>query len=105
MYIKQNAVFTVTKFHPVKEVYITMEVFETFLAGTDGPIDGLVSAANQAAIGNQYTFSSIDGSLILTIAKNENGNWERISSTEPYLSGWVDKLGEQIDQRISANNL
>lgn len=78
-----------------------MEVFETVLNGTDGPIDGLVSTITQADTGKQYTFSSLDDSLNLVIAKDENGHWKRISSTEPYLTGWVEELGEQIDQRSS----
>ncbi|MVN22944.1 hypothetical protein [Mucilaginibacter arboris] len=79
-----------------------MEVFETVLAGSDGLIDGLVSTNTQFEVEKQYTFSSIDGSLTLIIARDETtGNWKRISSTEPYLSGWVDELGEQIDQRIT----
>ena len=78
-----------------------MEVFETVLNGTDGPIDGLVSTETQPETGKQYTFSSLDGSLTLVIAKNEHGHWQRIDSTEPYLSGWIDELGEQIDQRTS----
>ncbi len=78
-----------------------MENFETVLAGTDGLIDGLVSTATHPGSGQHYTFSSIDGSLNLEITKDENGNWTRISSTEPYLSGWVEELGDQIDQRNS----
>ncbi len=78
-----------------------MEVFETALAGTDGPIDGLVSTITQPDAGRQYTFSSFDESLTLIIAKDENGRWKRVSSSEPYLSGWIDELGEQIDQRIA----
>ncbi len=77
-----------------------MEVFETNLTGTDGQIEGLVSTT-QADEGKQFTFSSFDDSLTLVITKDETGHWKRISSTEPYLSGWVDELGEQIDQRIT----
>jgi len=78
-----------------------MEVFETILSGTDGPIDGLVSTAIQDNADKVYTFSSFDGTLDLVIAKDENGNWERVSSTDPYLSGWVDELGGQIDKHSS----
>ena len=76
-----------------------MEVFETVLAGTDGLIDGLVSTIKQPDTGIQYQFSSFDESLTLVIAKDENGHWKRISSTEPYLTGWIEELGEQIEQR------
>ncbi len=78
-----------------------MEVFVTVLAGTDGLIEGTVSAAAVSGINEEYTFSSFDGSLNLVIAKDENGHWKRTSSTEPYLSGWIDELGEQIDQHNS----
>ncbi|MGI4728691.1 MAG: hypothetical protein ACRYGB_08980 [Janthinobacterium lividum] len=78
-----------------------MEIFETNLAGTDGLIDGLVSTASHPDFGRQYTFSSIDGSLVMDIFKDETGHWKRIGGTDPYLSGWVEELGDQIDQRIS----
>lgn len=78
-----------------------MEVFETYLTGTDEQIEGLVSTVTQADEGRQYEFSSFDGSLTLVIAKDEHGHWQRLSSTEPYLSGWTDELGEQIDQRAN----
>lgn len=100
---KQNAVFTVTNFYLIKEALV-MEVFETILAGTDGLINGLVSTtAHFDSSLPEYTFSSLDGSLTLVVAKDENGLWKRVSSTEPYLSGWVEELGEQIDQHISAD--
>lgn len=77
-----------------------MEVFETSLTGTDGQIKGLASTI-QTDEGKQFIFSSFDDSLTFLIAKDEAGHWKRISSTEPYLSGWVDELGEQIDQRTT----
>jgi hypothetical protein len=79
-----------------------MEVFETNLTGTDGQVEGLVSTLTQADEDKQYMFSSFDNSLTITIGKDEAGHWKRISSTEPYLSGWVDELGEQIDQRTTS---
>jgi hypothetical protein len=79
-----------------------MEVFETVLAGTDGLIDGLVSSTIDPGVGVEYTFSSFDGSLTLVIVKDDEGHWKRVSSTEPYLSGWVEELGEQIDMRKSS---
>ncbi len=78
-----------------------MEIFETNLAGTDGLIDGLVNTTTHPDAVPRYTFSSIDGSLVIEIFKDENGQWKRISGTDPYLSGWVDELGDQIDQRNS----
>lgn len=78
-----------------------MEVFETYLTGTDEQIEGLASSIKQGDEARQYQFSSFDGSLTIVIAKDEHGQWQRVSSTEPYLAGWADELGEQIDQRIS----
>lgn len=78
-----------------------MEVFETYLTGTDEQFEGLVSTITQGDEGRQYQFSSFDGSLTIAIAKDEHGHWKRTSGTEPYLSGWVDELGEQIDQRTT----
>jgi hypothetical protein len=79
-----------------------MEVFVTVLAGTDGLIEGAVNPATvPGGVGEEYTFSSFDGSLTLVIAKDNHGHWKRISSTEPYLTGWIDELGDQIDQRNS----
>ncbi len=78
-----------------------METFETNLAGTDGLIDGVVSTTTHQVTGQHYTFSSIDGSLEIEIFKDEHGQWKRLSSTEPYLSGWIDELGDQIDQHNS----
>ncbi|RYE37045.1 MAG: hypothetical protein EOP42_01050 [Sphingobacteriaceae bacterium] len=77
-----------------------MEIFETNLAGTDGLIDGLVSTNPDPERSQHYTFSSIDGSLVLEIYK-DNGQWKRAGGTDPYLSGWIDELGDQIDQRNS----
>jgi len=78
-----------------------MEIFETNLAGTDGLIDGLVSTNTHPELGRQYTFSSIDGSLLMEIYKDEHGQWKRTGGTDPYLSGWIEELGDQIDQRNS----
>lgn len=77
-----------------------MENFETNLAGTDGLIDGVVSTTMHPDSGQHYTFSSIDGSLEIEIFK-DHGQWKRVSSTEPYLSGWIDELGDQVDQHNS----
>ena len=81
-----------------------MEVFETVLYGTDGPIDGLVSTESHLEMNKLYTFSSLDGSLTLVIAKDDQQNWRRVSGTEPYLSGWVEELGEKIDQRATSDS-
>ena len=68
--------------------------FETTLTGPDSPIDGIADQLNDD--GSAWEFKSIDGSLHLVIAKDEDGNWQRIEGTEPYLSSWIDELAEKI---------
>ncbi|OCX53433.1 hypothetical protein BEL04_03795 [Mucilaginibacter sp. PPCGB 2223] len=69
-----------------------MEPFETTLTGSDGEIAGTVKQLSKEA----YQFTSVDGALYLTITKNEDGRWIRLSGSEPYFSGWVDELTEKI---------
>lgn len=71
------------------------EEFEAILTGSDGPIDGIVTLVNQD-VGEGFIFRSIDGTLEIMIARNERGHWERVAGSEPYFSGWVDELAEQI---------
>jgi hypothetical protein len=66
--------------------------FEAVLTGTDTPVNGIVTQLNSGV----YEFNALDESLQLTIARNEDGHWTRIAGSEPYLSGWVDELAEQI---------
>jgi hypothetical protein len=75
------------------------EQFEAILTGSDNPVDGIVTTINYAGYGTAYEFKSIDGTLHLVIAKNEHGHWERVDGTEPYFSGWVDELLEQVKQQ------
>jgi len=72
------------------------EQFEAILTGTDGPVDGIVSPLNLKNYSQAYEFKSLDGSLHLVIATDNKGKWQRLDGTEPYLSGWVDELAEQI---------
>ena len=71
--------------------------FEAILTGTDTSIDGIVNKINYAGYDNAYEFKSIDGNFELVIAKDDDGEWVRIDGTEPYLSGWVDELVQQIN--------
>ena len=73
-----------------------MEAFETTLTGSDGNIDGIVTQLSNQA----YQFTSLDDALHLTIVKNEHSKWVRLSGSEPYLSGWVDELSENIAAHI-----
>jgi hypothetical protein len=70
--------------------------FEAVLTGSDTPVNGIVTQKNNGI----YEFSALDESLQLTIARNEHGHWERIAGSEPYFSGWVDELAEQIQATI-----
>ncbi|MGN6640281.1 MAG: hypothetical protein ACTHJ8_15335 [Mucilaginibacter sp.] len=74
------------------------EEFEAVLTGSDSPIDGIVRIITYAQYGKAYEFQSIDGTLHLIIGKNQKGRWERLDGTEPYLSGWVDELAEQVSK-------
>jgi len=70
--------------------------FEAILTGSDSPIEGIVSPVAHDGFAGAYKFVSVDNTLHLTIAKDSDGQWMRIAGTEPYLSGWVDELTEQI---------
>lgn len=72
------------------------EQFDAILTGSDSPVEGIVSPIDLTDYTQAYEFQSIDGTLHLVIARNANGKWSRISGTEPYFSGWVDELAEQI---------
>jgi hypothetical protein len=70
--------------------------FDAILTGSDSPVEGIVTQSNSDNFGQCWDFKSIDGTLHLVIAKDEKGRWTRVAGTEPYLSGWVDELAEQI---------
>jgi hypothetical protein len=70
--------------------------FEAILTGSDSPVDGIVSQIDFDGFSNAYEFESIDNSLHLIIAKDDDGKWVRLAGTEPYLGSWVDELAQQI---------
>jgi len=70
--------------------------FEATLAGSDTPVNGIVSKINFDGFEDAYEFESIDNSLHLIIAKDDDGKWLRLAGTEPYLSEWVTELVDQI---------
>lgn len=72
------------------------EQFEATLTGTDGPVDGIVNRLSLKNYAQAYEFKSLDDTLHLVIAMDPKSRWQRIDGTEPYLSGWVDELAEQI---------
>lgn len=71
------------------------EQFEATLTGTDGPVDGIVNPLSLKNYSQAYEFKSLDDTLHLVIAMDK-GRWQRIDGTEPYLSGWVEELAEQV---------
>ena len=70
--------------------------FEATLSGPDTLVDGVVNKVNFDGFEDAYEFESIDNSYHLVIAKDENGNWIRLAGTDPYLSGWIGELAQQI---------
>jgi len=70
--------------------------FNATLTGSDSAITGIAQQTSSFGSNDTWQFNSIDDSLHLVIAKDEDGNWQRITGTEPYLSGWTDELAEQI---------
>lgn len=70
--------------------------FAAILTGSDYPVDGTVNKIDFDGYSNAYEFESIDNSLHLIIAKDDDGNWVRLAGTEPYLSGWIDELAQQV---------
>ena len=72
------------------------EQFDATLAGSDSPVEGLVTSIDLEGYLQAYEFKSIDASLHLVIGFSTKGKWERVSGSEPYLSGWTDELVEQI---------
>jgi hypothetical protein len=70
---------------------ITTE-FNAALTGSDGEVSGVVKHMPNGV----YRFTSIDESLILVIAKDAEGQWQRIDGTEPYFASWVEELVGQI---------
>jgi hypothetical protein len=70
--------------------------FEAVLTSPDTPVDGIVTKVHYNGFTDAYDFKSIDGTVHLVIIKDDDGNWLRIAGTEPYLSGWVDELADQI---------
>ena len=77
-----------------------MEQFEAILSGTDSTIDGIAQGITYPNFTNAYEFKSIDGTLHLIIAKDADGQWIRLTGTEPFLSSWIDELAEQVESKL-----
>jgi len=72
--------------------------FNAILTGSDSPIDGVAKQTDLHGTNDAWQFDSLDDSLHLIIAKDKDGHWKRITSTEPYLSGWTEELAQQINK-------
>jgi hypothetical protein len=70
--------------------------FDAVLTGSDSDVNGIATRLASGA----YEFNSLDGSLQLIIARDADGRWERVAGTEPYFSGWIGELAEQIPASI-----
>jgi hypothetical protein len=66
------------------------------LTGSDTPVEGLARQIILPGYTDVYDFLSTDETLHLVIGRTANGDWERLDGTDPYFSGWVDELAEQI---------
>ncbi len=72
--------------------------FDAILTASDGPVEGIVSSITYDGYGRGYEFKSLDETLHLVIAKDGDGRWIRVAGTEPYFSGWVDELLDQVSK-------
>lgn len=70
--------------------------FEATLSGPDTSVDGVVNRVTFDGFEDAYEFESIDNSYHLVIAKDDDGHWIRLAGTDPYLSGWIGELAQQI---------
>lgn len=73
--------------------------FEATLTGTDSVIDGTAQAITYPGFTNAFEFKSIDDTLHLIITREADGQWIRLTGTEPYLSSWIDELAEQVTKK------
>jgi hypothetical protein len=76
--------------------YIMEPQFKATLTGTEGPVEGIIKHVTHGNTKKAYQFDSVDDTLHLVIAPDENGHWQKVAGTEPYLFGWVDEMAEQI---------
>ena len=76
--------------------YFMKQQFAATLTGSDYPVDGTVQIIDFDGFSNAYEFESIDNSLHLIIARDDEGKWVRLAGTEPYLGSWIDELAQQV---------
>lgn len=87
-----------TQTNKVCYLYMTAknETIQATLTGSDGPVSGTAKPIHYAGFSKAYEFLSIDENLHLIIALNDDGKWLRVAGTDPYFSGWIGELAEQI---------
>lgn len=66
------------------------------LTGSDTPVEGIAKHIGYDGYSEAYEFKSTDNTLHLIIAKGNDGKWQRVAGTEPYFSGWINELLEQV---------
>jgi hypothetical protein len=81
------------------------EQFKATLTGTDGPVNGTIKHITYGGVKQAYEFKSLDETVHLIVAADENGEWHKVAGTEPYLFGWVDEMAEQIAKLASPQPL
>ncbi|WP_342644293.1 hypothetical protein [Mucilaginibacter sp. CSA2-8R] len=72
--------------------------FDAVLTGSDSSVEGIATMINYPGYNRAYEFSAIDGTIQMLIVQDPNGQWHRVSGSEPYFAGWVDELVEQISK-------
>ena len=77
--------------------------FDATLTGSDSPIEGIARRIYNSGYLDAYDFKSIDETIHLVIAQENDGHWIRIGGTDPYLAGWVDELAEQANRSPKLN--
>lgn len=66
------------------------------LTGSDSAVGGIAKHVEYPGYADAYEFLSSDETLHLIIGRDTNGNWKRLAGTDPYFSGWVAELAEQV---------
>ena len=79
----------------MQQILIMKTPIDVTLTGSDSPIEGIATPVTYAGK-DAYEFLSTDETLHLVIARDDEGEWHRVAGTDPYFSGWVNELAEQV---------
>jgi hypothetical protein len=77
------------------QIQIMKTPIDVTLTGSDSPVEGMATPVSYAGQ-DAYEFLSTDETLHLVIARDADGQWQRVAGTDPYFSGWVNELAEQV---------